>query len=166
MIRRLIEPFMAPQARAVRATLFDKNESANWHVPWHRDRLIAVKQRADVSGFSAWSVKDGVTHVEPPHEYLQRMIAIRLHLDDVGQDNGPLLVVTGSHLDPPESDDHRLFHPKKLCTVTGLRGSVLLMRPWLRHSSKPALQPRHRRVLHVEFSSDILPAPLEWHDLW
>jgi len=165
-IRALIEPLIGQQARAVRATLFDKSEVANWRVPWHRDRLIAVNHRFEVSGFSAWSEKDGVMHVAPPHAYVQRMVALRLHLDAVDADNGPLQVISGSHLDPSEATDDVPYDPAHLHVVTCTVGSVMLMRPWLRHASGPALQPRHRRVLHVEFSADALPAPLEWHDSW
>lgn len=163
-IRALIEPLMGKQARAVRATLFDKNDVANWRVPWHRDRLITVTHRVEVPGFSAWSMKDGVVHVEPPHAYVQHMVALRLHLDAVDADNGPLQVISGSQRDPPEATDDVPYDPAHLQIVTCNIGSVLLMRPWLRHASGPALLPRHRRVLHVEFSGDELPAPLEWHD--
>ena len=34
----------------------------------------ARKMRATVAGFTAWSVKDGVAHVQPPGEVLERML--------------------------------------------------------------------------------------------
>ena len=45
--------------RPVRVLYFDKNPDANWAVPWHQDRTIAVAQRIDVPGYDMWSVKAG-----------------------------------------------------------------------------------------------------------
>jgi hypothetical protein len=36
------------------------------------------------------------------------------------------------------------------------------MRPLLLHASSTATNPRRRRVIHIEYSGDDLPAPLEW----
>jgi len=43
------------------------------------------------------------------------------------------------------------------------RGGALLMRPLLLHASSPARVPGHRRVLHLEFAAEPLPAGLEWY---
>src|SRR5690349_3464988 len=66
----------------VRAIWFNKSAAANWLVAWHQDLAIAVRERVDVPGFEAWSVKEGVPHVQPPAEVLQRMLTVRIHLDD------------------------------------------------------------------------------------
>jgi hypothetical protein len=84
-------------ARPVRVLFFDKTTSVNWAVPWHQDRTVAVKQRVDMAGFGPWSIKDGVTHVEPPVAILEHMLTLRVFVDDCGEDNGPLEVVKGSH---------------------------------------------------------------------
>lgn len=42
---------LGPEARAVRAVLFDKTAARNWALGWHQDRTIVVEQRADVDGF-------------------------------------------------------------------------------------------------------------------
>ena len=42
---------ISPGMVAVRAILFDKTGDANWTVPWHQDRSIAVATRIDVAGF-------------------------------------------------------------------------------------------------------------------
>ena len=81
----------------VRAILFDKTPSANWKVVWHQDLTIAVRERGVVSGFGPWSEKEGVVHVQPPIELLERMLAVRVHLDDCGADNGPVRVLPASH---------------------------------------------------------------------
>jgi hypothetical protein len=45
------------QVKPVRVLTFDKSLDWNWFVPWHQDRTIAVRQRADMEGFggSSWS---------------------------------------------------------------------------------------------------------------
>jgi hypothetical protein len=42
------------------------------------------------------------------------------------------------------------------------RGGVLAMRPLVLHSSSAAQTPRHRRVIHIEYSATVLPEGLEW----
>jgi hypothetical protein len=83
--------------RPVRAIWFNKSAEANWLVAWHQDLAIAVRKRVDVSGFGAWSVKEGVPHVQPPVEVLQRMLTVRVHLDDADGENGALRVMAGTH---------------------------------------------------------------------
>src|SRR4029453_8748221 len=83
--------------RPVRGILLDKVPGANWHVGWHQDLVIPVRERREVSGFGPWTVKAGMPHVKPPAEVLAGMLTIRVQLDDCGQDNGPLRVVPGSH---------------------------------------------------------------------
>ncbi|HYI93946.1 MAG TPA: hypothetical protein VEX68_10410, partial [Bryobacteraceae bacterium] len=72
-------------AFAVRGTLFDKTPDDNWLVPWHQDLTICVKERLEVPGFGPWSLEAGVHHVQPPVDFLERMLAIPIHLDDCGE---------------------------------------------------------------------------------
>jgi hypothetical protein len=161
----IARPAAGNRARPVRGLLFDKTTDANWKVAWHQDRSIAVCERHDVAGFGPWSVKAGVVHVQPPVAILERMITIRLHLDDCDADNGPLRVVPGSHRDGILSDEDVLRLPRERGEVACLvpRGGAVLMRPLLLHASSAATNPRGRRVIHIEYSGDDLPAPLEWH---
>jgi len=158
-LRALVEPVLGSAAAAVRAVLFDKPETANWRVPWHRDRLIAVRERREVPGFSAWSLKDGVHHVEPPVSILEGMLTLRIHLDDVTSNNGPLRVISGSHTDLTAVQADTVLST----LVTGSQGSVLMMRPLLLHASSPALNPGHRRVVQLEYCAMDLPSDLDWH---
>lgn len=96
-IGRVAARFLGPKAQPVRAILFDKSEQTNWALGWHQDRTIAVREKVDVAGFGPWSVKAGITHVEPPVDLLERMVTLRVHLDPVDADNGPLLIAPGSH---------------------------------------------------------------------
>ena len=163
-VRSLIQPHLGPAAWPVRGILFDKTAAANWKVAWHQDRSIAVRERRDVAGFGPWSMKEGIVHVQPPVQILARMLTLRLHLDDCDETNGPLRVIPGSHRDGILSDAAIAAAvaagPTINCCLPA--GGALLMRPLLLHASSAAKQPRHRRVIHVEFSADELPGELAW----
>ena len=162
----LLADYLGRDAFPVRALFFDKTPAANWRVPWHQDLTIAVAERIEVPGFGPWSVKDGVVHVQPPRQFLENMIALRLHLDDCDADNGPLRVVPGSHRDgklgAAEIVLARERHEPVVCEARC--GDVLLLRPLLLHSSSPARRPGHRRVLHLEYATTELPGGLRWFD--
>jgi ectoine hydroxylase-related dioxygenase (phytanoyl-CoA dioxygenase family) len=163
-VRRCIIPSHGESCFAVRAIVFNKSEASNWKVAWHQDRVIAVKERIEVPGWGPWSVKLGVAHVRPPSHVLERMIALRLHLDDCGIDNGPLRVLPGTHRLGILSDAESAAVPRKneiVCAAS--RGDVILMRPLTVHASSSANKPGNRRVIHIEFASDQLPPPLEWY---
>jgi hypothetical protein len=159
----LARAVLGPDARPVKATLFDKTPAANWNVGWHQDVTIAVQEQRPAPGFGAWSVKAGVPHCQPPAEVLARMLALRLHLDDCPDENGALRVIPRSHasgkLDAAGLREW-LARPAAACPAAA--GDVLLMRPLLLHASAPATRPGHRRVLHVEFAAEPLPHPLDW----
>jgi hypothetical protein len=151
---------------AVRGILFDKSASANWSVGWHQDLAIAVQQRADVFGFGQWSIKEGVVHAHAPAGLLERMLAVRVHLDDADETNGALQVLPGSHLAgklcPSEID--RTVASIRPVTCVAHSGDVLVMRPLLLHASAAAATPVHRRVVHIEYAMDELPPPLQWYE--
>ena len=98
-VRKIVEAVLGPHAKAVRGTLFDKTSAANWKVPWHQDVTIAVSAPVDVEGYGPWSKKAGITHVQPPAEILERMVSVRIHLDDCPEANGALKVVPGSQVE-------------------------------------------------------------------
>ncbi|MGV3771863.1 MAG: phytanoyl-CoA dioxygenase family protein [Verrucomicrobiales bacterium] len=148
----------------VRSILFDKTADKNWGVAWHQDLSICVKERHEVTGFSAWSIKEGVMHVQPPPELLERMLTIRLHLDDCGEENGPLQVIRGSHRHGRLSSDEIATwrNEGSIVTCSVQAGGAVFMKPLILHSSSPAKSPLHRRVLHIEFAAEPLPEPLSW----
>jgi ectoine hydroxylase-related dioxygenase (phytanoyl-CoA dioxygenase family) len=102
--------------------------------------------------------------VIPPREILEQMLALRLHIDDCGPDNGPLRVLPGSHrhgrLAPDAILALRKSTPEKICTASA--GDLLAMKPLLLHASSIATAPSHRRVIHIEFANSELPSPLRW----
>ncbi len=164
-LHELVTPILGPDAFPVRGILFDKTPDANWNVVWHQDLSIAVRERRETSGFGPWSDKAGVPHVQPPAALLARMLAVRLHLDPCGEENGPLRVLPGSHragrLSPSEIGGWRARVPEVLCPVP--RGGALLMHPLLLHASSGARTRGHRRVVHIEYAAEGLPGGLAWH---
>lgn len=164
-IRELVESVVGKDARVVRSILFDKTAERNWGVPWHQDLTIAVAERRETAGFTGWSVKDGVNHVQAPREVLEGMLTVRLHLDDCGAENGPLRVLPGTHrhgwLDTESIERAKAEVEEAVCLVN--RGGAVLMRPLLLHASSRATKPGHRRVLHLEFAAGELPGGLQFH---
>ena len=164
-VRSVAEAVLGPHCFAVRALFFDKTPEANWKVIWHQDLSIAVERRASVAGYGPWSEKEGVPHVQPPPEVLERMLAVRVHLDDCGPENGPVRVLPGSHrvgrLSPQAIDDWKAAAEPVACLAE--RGGILAFRPLILHASSPSTVPAHRRVVHIEFAAVELPEPLEWH---
>jgi ectoine hydroxylase-related dioxygenase (phytanoyl-CoA dioxygenase family) len=164
-VRRLIAAVLGPECFAVRGILFNKTPSSNWKVVWHQDRTIAVRERKDVARFGPWSMKASVPHVQPPAQVMANMLAIRLHLDESSENNGPLRVIPGSHKSgclPAKQISAWRERPSITCVVP--RGGVILMRPLLLHASSACSEPKQRRVIHLEFAADELPDGLEWHD--
>ena len=166
VIAALVEAVLGPSAFAVRAILFDKIKGSNWHVGWHQDQAIAIKQRLDAPGFGPTSIKDGVPHTRASEAVLSNMLAVRIHLDDCGPDNGPLRCSPGSHrsgrLNPDQAHAEKQRLGEQVCLVP--RGGALLMRPLCLHASSPAKSPSHRRVIHIEFANGELPEPMDWFE--
>jgi ectoine hydroxylase-related dioxygenase (phytanoyl-CoA dioxygenase family) len=165
-LRELVHPILGGDAFPVRGTLFDKQEGSNRKVPWHQDVTIAVKERIDSDGYGPWSVKEGVQHVQPPTAILERMVTVRLHLDDCLASNGALRVIAGSHrlgrLDQNRIHEHVFSSLERTCEVR--RGGVLLMSPLTIHASSVSEKPQHRRVIHFDYAKANLIDGLEWFE--
>ncbi|MBX3176988.1 MAG: phytanoyl-CoA dioxygenase family protein [Candidatus Hydrogenedentes bacterium] len=163
---QLARELAGPEARATKATYFDKRPEANWTLPLHQDLTITVRNRAEVPGYTHWSVKAGVPHVQPPVALLQQIVALRLHLDDCPVENGALEVVPGSHRQGRiGASELRAMHLEgRAVACPAIAGDVLAMRPLLVHGSRKAVAPGRRRVLHIEYCAAALDAPLAWPD--
>lgn len=147
-----------------KATLFDKRPEANWALPLHQDLTITVHASVPAPGFGPWTEKAGVPHVQPPESVLRSIVALRIHLDDCPTENGALRVVRGSHKDGKLRPDARgkISDTLKAESAPANAGDVLAMSPLLVHGSGKSERPEHRRVLHVEYSCEQLPSPLQW----
>jgi ectoine hydroxylase-related dioxygenase (phytanoyl-CoA dioxygenase family) len=164
-VRAIAESILGPQCVAVRGILFDKTPDANWKVIWHQDLTIAVRDHVDVAGYGLWTEKDGVPHVQPPQGVLERMLAVRVHLDDCGQHNGPVRVIPGSHLGGRLSSEQidlwKASTEPVDCIVKP--GGILAFYPLTLHASSQATNPGHRRVVHLEFAATHPGDGLTWY---
>lgn len=162
-----IAGLVGPKRRLVRGILFDKTAEENWPVAWHQDRTISVIERSDVVGYSKWTTKDGAYHVEPPEELLRGMISLRLHLDDVPTDNGPLQIVRASHRLGVLADEEvkRIASSAEAIVCEASAGDILAMSPLAIHSSRRSTNPSRRRILHLEFADRNAIAPaMQWFE--
>ena len=148
----------------VQCTLFVKSMESNWLVSLHQDLSIPVAERVDSPGCQGWSEKEGKWFVQPPVSVLDRVLALRLHLDDCNERNGALRVVPGSHrlgrlasADAIRAKDER----GEVC-VEVPRGGAMLMKPLLLHASSKVSTDDVRRVLHFVFAPAELPGALQW----
>lgn len=144
-------------AHPFRATLFDKSPDANWLVAWHQDTALPLESHVDAPGWASWSEKQGVLYAHAPAHALDRVVALRVHLDDSTEDNGPLRVIPDSHRDGVMTDAQVSARaargPVATCLVA--RGGVVAMRPLIIHASSKANAPQARRVLHIEYASSL-----------
>jgi ectoine hydroxylase-related dioxygenase (phytanoyl-CoA dioxygenase family) len=158
---RIAREKLGVKAVAYRATLFEKSGESNWLVVWHQDTALPLVERFDSAEWGPWSTKAGIHYAHAPTWALQRILALRLHLDDSTAENGPLRVIPGSH-QLGVLPDEQVFEiareqPHIECILP--RGGVLAMRPLLIHSSQKAASPASRRVLHIEYAAELDLAP-------
>jgi len=150
------------ESLAVQCTYFEKSASLNWLVPIHQDLSIPVAQRVSHSELRVWSVKEGALFVQPPPPLLERMVAVRVHLDHCATTDGPLRVVPGSHLSGIVPSHVAVAARSREVVCAAERGSALAIRPLLLHSSSKANGSSLRRVLHFLFGPPELPYGLSW----
>jgi hypothetical protein len=156
----IVTHVLGSHAGLVRGLYFDKPPEQSWTLPFHRDTVIAVRDnRAPGPGFSHPTTKAGVPHVDAPDDVLERMLVLRIHLDPMTADNGPLSLIPGSHRERECSAN--------AVAPLGPAGDVLAMRPLAAHGSRhttPGTMVR-RRIVHLEFAAmRELPGGMEWHE--
>ncbi len=147
---------IGPEAVAVRATLFDKSPDANWAVPWHRDERVELTEPVDSPEWRAWKRLGDRWTAFAPRDFLLKMVAVRVRLDDCGPRGGALRVLAGSHRG--EAGD------EILCDGPA-GGAVALCPPALHASGRAdfdeAATPR-RRVIHLEYAPPTPPGGARW----
>jgi ectoine hydroxylase-related dioxygenase (phytanoyl-CoA dioxygenase family) len=142
------------------ATLFDKSPTSNWLVVWHQDTALPLRERQELPGWGPWSVKEGVNYAHAPASALRQVVALRVHLDDSTEHNGPLRVLPRSHTRGVLSDEEieRLVPETAPVECVVRRGGILAMRPLLIHSSSKSQDDSPRRVVHIEYAASMFPA--------
>ncbi len=140
-----------------RATLFDKTPTSNWFVAWHQDTALPLIEKKEIVGWGPWSKKGGILYAHAPKEALEQVLALRVHLDDSTASNGPLRVLPGTHRNGVFTDSEVQRHASHVapipCTVGS--GGVIAMRPLVIHASSKSESDLPRRVLHIEFCSQL-----------
>lgn len=141
-----------------RATLFDKSQDANWLVVWHQDTALPLCKRKEIPGWGPWSVKGGIAYAHAPTHALDRVIALRVHLDASTERNGALRVLPATHKLGVLTDDEVLRLSAEISAVECVvaPGAVLAMRPLLIHSSSKSQTEAPRRVLHIEYAPSMV----------
>jgi len=138
-----------------RATLFDKTPEGNRLLSWHQDTALPVQDRTETPGWSTWQEKEGVLYAKAPASALEQVLALRLHLDDCTEQNGPLRVIPGTHglgiLSEAEIERHATYDNPVDCVAA--RGSVVAMRPLVIHASSRSRSQAPVRVLHIEYAA-------------
>ncbi len=93
------------------------------------------------------------------------LLAFGIMLEDVTADNGPLMVMPGSHKGPVLSHKHNdifcgainpddpLFEPEKAVTLTGKAGSMTVHHVRTLHGSAPNMSDKNRLILFYELAS-------------
>jgi len=164
LLLRFLRDQLGEKFGMVRALFFDKPPDRTWALPWHKDTSIAVMDNSiKSSSLSRPTTKAGVPHFIACDDVLKQMLTLRIHLDEVTDENGPLRVLPGSHVS--STSDGEGFD--SAVTIHAAAGDVLAMRPLISHASGSSTEGtrRHRRILHLEFAADsMLPDGADWHD--
>ncbi|MEO1029369.1 MAG: phytanoyl-CoA dioxygenase family protein [Pseudomonadota bacterium] len=153
-----------PQAQPVRLISFAKSQRKNWALPWHQDRVVAVREKADLPDYLNWTRKDGVWHAEPPIEFLEDMIFARLHFTPSDEENGCLELVPNSHRLGFVPADRADAVAEELGTVQceAEPGDLLLVRALTLHRSRASRSDLPREALRIDYTAASLPKPLKW----
>lgn len=153
--------FLGDRPIPFRATLFDKSATSNWLVSWHQDATLPLSGRVDDPTWGPWTVKGGVLHANAPAHVLEKMVALRVHLDDSAESNGPLRVLPGTHAGGVLTHDaiQRAADSVRPVDCVGSAGGVVAMRPLVVHASSKSTDERPRRVLHLEYAASLHIAP-------
>lgn len=160
----IAQSVLGSDAFPFKATLFDKSPEANWLITWHQDTALPLREKQETPGWGPWSTKEGIIYAHAPASALEKVVSLRLHLDDSDEENGPLRLIPGSHRHGVLSDQRVENTVGKKDCVTCLieQGGVIVMRPLIIHASSKSQSDKPRRVLHIEYATrDAVNAPLQ-----
>lgn len=152
-------------AAPVRLVAFNKTRSANWAVPWHQDRVVAVTEKVDAPDYSNWIPKGTFWHCEPPLSLMTHMVFVRINLDACDESNGALELALGSHIRgrvaAGQAAEIAAASDVEICRAEP--GDILIAKALILHRSRSAVIPMQRRALRLDYANrDLLNAPLRW----
>jgi ectoine hydroxylase-related dioxygenase (phytanoyl-CoA dioxygenase family) len=101
--------------------------------------------------------ESGVLYAHAPAWALERVVALRVSLDDSTGTNGPLRVLPNTHRGGVFTDEHIARLAKAATPVDCLvpSGGVAVMRPLTIHASSKSVDAQPRRVLHIEYAAAV-----------
>jgi len=142
------------EAFPFRATFFDKSVDSNWLVAWHQDAALPLSGKRETPGWGPWSVKDDVLYARAPARAMEQILALRIHLDESTESNGPLRVLPRTHVRGvfTDSELRQLEAGNSVPCLVG-KGGVIAMRPLIVHASSKSQSQQPRRVIHIEYAS-------------
>jgi len=163
-LKEIIESNFGAGYFITKSIYFDKPEKSNWFVAYHQDLTISVDKKIEIENFENWTTKQNQFSVQPPKEILENNFTIRIHIDKTTKDNGALKVINDSHSRGILRIENLDFENEKetICEVE--KGGIMIMKPLLFHASNKTTNNERRRVIHIEFSNQQLPAGLEWSE--
>ena len=160
----ITQSILGDDAFPFKATLFDKSPDTNWLITWHQDTALPLREKQEIDGWGPWSTKEGITYAHAPAKALEKIVALRLHLDDSTNENGPLRIVPNTHRRGVLNDEEVEAIVSNAAPLACLvpKGGIIVMRPLIIHASSKSQSDISRRVLHIEYATrDAVPAPLQ-----
>jgi ectoine hydroxylase-related dioxygenase (phytanoyl-CoA dioxygenase family) len=135
-----------------KATLFDKSPETNWLITWHQDTALPLREKQETPGWGPWSTKEGIAYAHAPATVLEKVVALRFHLDDSTNENGPLRIVSSTHRKGVLSDEEVEAIVGDAAPLACLvpKGGIIVMRPLIIHASSKSQSDISRRVIHIE----------------
>ena len=137
---------------AIQCTLFAKSAARNWLVAPHQDLSVPLptKTLRDQGRLTS----DGLHIARADATLLASCVAVRVHLDDCGANDGALRTVPGSHRRGILTQDEISESVRAMKTDLQIAdaGDAWLMSPLLIHASSKASGSSRRRVLHFLFA--------------
>lgn len=163
-LKNIIESSFGSGYFITKSIYFDKPEKSNWFVSYHQDLTISVNKKIEAENFENWTVKQNQFAVQPSKEILEDNFTIRIHLDKTTKNNGALKVINNSHSKGILRVENMNLENEieTVCEVE--KGGIMIMKPLLFHASNKTTDNKRRRVIHIEFSKQQLPAGLEWSE--
>jgi hypothetical protein len=131
-------------------------------VKYHQDRRIIVDKKIDSKVFNDWFEEKDQLMVRAPTEVLQKIVTIRIHLDDTDITNGSLQVIEGSHKKGIYNPELINLNTDKEINCDVPRGGIMVMSPLLMHQSLPSTNYLKRRVIHFDVTNISLTEGLCW----
>jgi ectoine hydroxylase-related dioxygenase (phytanoyl-CoA dioxygenase family) len=159
----IAQSVLGSDAFPFKATLFDKSPDANWLITWHQDTALPLRKKQEMPGWGPWSTKEGISYAHAPASALERVVALRLHLDHSNHENGPLRVIPGSHLQGVLSDEQveKIVDKGESVTCLVEQGSVIVMRPLIIHASSKSQSDKPRRCFTLN-TQPRMPSMHHW----